>query len=122
MPREKNGDSKWGKRTEESIELVQELVLANVELDQICQILKLTEKTFKRRFATEWNTYKIKRLGRIAKTAYEKAEAGDNTMICFVMKTQGGWKENDRLELAGSGMTFNVNVTRHETKGKNSKS
>lgn len=39
----------------------------------------------------------------IRQRAYEQAMAGNTTMLIFWLKTQEGWRENDRLEISGDG-------------------
>ena len=48
--------------------------------------------------AERYKRGKAKAIGAIAQSLISKARAGDTTSMIFYLKTQGGWRETERIE------------------------
>ena len=53
--------------------------------------------------AERYERGKAKAIGAIAQSLIAKARGGDTASIIFFLKTQGGWRETDRIEHSGPG-------------------
>ena len=51
--------------------------------------------------AARYKRGKARAVGSVAQNLIAKARAGNVTAMIFYLKTQGGWRETDRLELSG---------------------
>lgn len=63
--------------------------------------LGVSEPTLRKYFGEELATGRIKTIAKVADSLVRQALAGNITAAIFFLKTQGGWKETDRLELSG---------------------
>lgn len=82
--------------------LVKLMVASNFTQDVMAEQMGIDRKTLRKYFRKELKTGKEYVLAKVAQSIYQKA-LGDHpqalTAAFFIMKTQGGWRETDRLEL-----------------------
>jgi malonyl CoA-acyl carrier protein transacylase len=89
-------------------ELKQIASLAGIGLntEQIASVMGMSRETLKRRIK-ETDTEPIKNgralaLSNVGKTLYQMAVSGKNPAATFFyLKTRGGWREKDRVEVTG---------------------
>ncbi len=80
--------------------LVKNLTLLGSRESTIASCIGISVETF-RKYFPERVKYREQMLGKIAQSAYQKALKGDTGMICFVLKTQAGWRETGNVHLTG---------------------
>jgi predicted transcriptional regulator len=86
--------------------LVQLMVASCFTQDKIAEHVGVDAKTLRKHFRKELKNGKAYVLALVAQSIYKKALGdGDKALTAafFVMKTQGGWRETDRLELEHMG-------------------
>lgn len=89
------------KPTDEQTSWVRAMSLAGITHEQIAEVIGIDADTLKKHFAEVLRTAKAKALGRVASGLYQQAFDGNTTAAIFIMKTQGGWKETEHLEVTG---------------------
>lgn len=73
--------------------------------DMIALKIGINQDTLRKYYRKELDLGKVEMLTRVGGRAYQRAMGngpGSATLIQFILKTQGGWKETDRLELTGA--------------------
>lgn len=82
--------------------LVKNLTLLGSREELIARCIGISLETFRKYFKEERVKYREQMLGKIALSAYQKAQKGDTAMICFVLKTQAGWRETGNVHVSGT--------------------
>ena len=86
---------------------VEELAARGLTMEQIATSLGVSDTTLYRRKATMKEVSEAIKRGKrrgvvtIANKLFEAAEAGNMAAVIFFLKTQGGWREKQQVELAG---------------------
>lgn len=75
--------------------------MAGVPQSSMAKALKIDEKTLRKHYREELDFGRDLLVAKLTKTAAQKALMGDNTMLCFLLKTRGGFHETARLEHSG---------------------
>lgn len=73
--------------------------------DMIALKIGINQDTLRKHYRSELDLGKVEMLTRVGGRAYQRAMGdgpGSAQLIQFILKTQGGWKETDRLELTGA--------------------
>lgn len=84
-----------------------ETLAAVLSSEQIADYLGLGRRTFYSQMqgdedlAARYKRGRARAVGAVAQSLIAKARAGNITAMIFFLKTQGGWRETDRLELSG---------------------
>lgn len=86
---------KRGQPSEESRQIVAELVFGGTPPDRIAKILNISQTTLERKFSYELAEAGALRVSDIANVMFRRAKAGDTTAGIFILKTHGGgaWRE-----------------------------
>lgn len=85
-----------------------ETLAAVLSSEQIADYLGMGRRTFyslmqgDEDIAARYKRGRARAVGAVAQSLIAKARAGNITAMIFFLKTQGGWRETDRLELSGS--------------------
>ena len=69
--------------------------------DAIAGALGISKPTLIKYFRDELDNGRVKTIAKVADSLVRQALAGNMTAAIFYLKTQAGWKETGRLELAG---------------------
>lgn len=94
---------------------MEKLALAGIDQRVVAEILDINKSTLIKYFKSELQNSKALRLGNVAGALYNNAITGNVTAQIFYMKTQGGWRETQGIELSGSvDLVSVVNVIRKE--------
>jgi len=94
--------------TEEQIAQVRKLA-AVLTMEQIADFLGISEQTLRRRMMEDpavleaYKRGKGEALAGIAHNLIQQARDGNTTAAIFYLKTQGGWREKNELEVSGPG-------------------
>jgi len=86
-----------------------ETLAAVLSSEQIADYLGMGRRTFydlmqrDDDIAARYKRGRARAVGAVAQSLIAKARAGNITAMIFFLKTQGGWRETDRLELSGAG-------------------
>jgi DNA-binding transcriptional ArsR family regulator len=80
---------------------VELMVAGGMTLDDIAMALGISRKTLSKHFAPEIEHGKAKVRGKLTSQVMALALGGDKPMLCFVLKTQFGWKETAVQEHVG---------------------
>ena len=84
-----------------------ETLAAVLSSEQIADYLGMGRRTFYAAMerdddlAARYKRGRARAVGAVAQSLIAKARAGNVTAMIFFLKTQGGWRETDRLELSG---------------------
>ena len=78
------------------------LVGFGIRAEEIADYLGITRPTLDKYYKKELSTGALRANAAIAETLYKKAKDGDTTACIFWLKTRAGWRETNKLELAGS--------------------
>jgi len=70
--------------------------------EQIGALIGISDKTLRKYYATELAIGKAMASAAIAKTLFNKAQAGDTTAAIWWTKAQMGWGETNTTRIAGS--------------------
>lgn len=79
--------------TDETRKIVEVAAAAGLAHDTIATLLQVTGKTLRRKYRKELDQGMAKGHFNIGKTTYEKAMAGDRTMLIWYEKTRMGMRE-----------------------------
>jgi hypothetical protein len=94
--------------TDDQIEQVGKLA-AVLTLEQIADFLSISEQTLRRRMMEDPAVLEAYKRGKgeavagVAKNLIQQAREGNTTAAIFYLKTQGGWREKQELEVSGPG-------------------
>ena len=69
--------------------------------EDIATYLHITKPTLYKYYKSELKKGSITANAKIAETLYKKAKDGDTTACIFWLKTRAGWRETQKMELAG---------------------
>ncbi len=86
MPRPK---TKLSRKDKKEIEMLASLGLTQ---KHIASIKGVCSDTLRKYSSSEFQRGKAKGVAKLAETAYKKANAGDTTLLIFLLKTQGGFR------------------------------
>jgi hypothetical protein len=89
------------KPTKADIETVQNMVLAGIPHERIarsCGTEGISVPTLQKHFHEILDHYEQDMIGKVSKTMYQKAMAGDSTCMIFTLKCRGRWRENPVIE------------------------
>ena len=84
-----------------------ETLAAVLTTEQIADYFGIGRRTFydlmvrDEEIAARYKKGKARAIGAIAQTLISKARAGDTVSMLFYLKTQGGWRETQAIEIAG---------------------
>jgi hypothetical protein len=84
-----------------------ETLAAVLSAEQIADYLGMGRRTFysvmerDEDVAARYKRGRARAVGAVAQSLITKARGGNVTAMIFYLKTQGGWRETDRLELSG---------------------
>lgn len=81
---------------------VKEMALAGATRAQISRIMEIAPKTLDSHYEKEMKLGSEFATGQVAGALYKKAIGGDVASMIFWMKTRGGWRETNRLEVTGA--------------------
>lgn len=87
--------------TDDERETVKLMVAAGIPVKRIAKVKGMSDNTLRKHFAREIETGHDEVTTRIADSLVRKAESGDTTAMIFYLKTQGGWKEAQKVEHSG---------------------
>ena len=88
--------------TEQQRHLVHMMTVNGVKQDDQAKALRIGKNTFTRHFRDELDLGKITTTANVAGALYRNAMDGNVSAQIFWMKSQGGWREADRLEITGA--------------------
>ena len=88
--------------TEQQRHLVHMMTVNGVKQDEQAKALRINRKTLARHFRDELDLGKITTTANVAGALYRNAMDGNVSAQIFWMKSQGGWREADRLEITGA--------------------
>lgn len=86
-----------------------ETLAAVLSSEQIADYLGMARRTFYDAMerdddlAARYKRGRARAVGAVAQSLITKARGGNITAMIFYLKTQGGWRETDRLELSSHG-------------------
>lgn len=69
--------------------------------DDIAILVGISKPTLLKRYPKELDFGKARALARVRKNAFVAAFNGEAWAICFILKTQAGWSERQRVALEG---------------------
>ena len=98
--RRKGGNPPFVK-TEAQRQLVELHSAMGTRLVDIAKIVGIPVRTLTKHFREELSLGHAKANAKVAATLYNKAISGDTTSMIFWLKTRGGWKESNTLEVSG---------------------
>ena len=109
IARDKRGRVAQFDPTDEQRELVAKLAGIGCTQDEILLCTPwgrpdgkpINGETLRKHFRIELDRGRAAALSRLKRTAFDLAEAGDRTMLIFLLKTQCGWKETIAVEATG---------------------
>jgi len=112
------------KITDESKEKVRKLAAAGVRFEDIAAKLGISSDTLTRRYRQELDDGRIDANAAIGETLYQQAKNGNTAAMIFWLKTQGGWREKNHVEVTGENggpvkvdtSIFNAIITNLEAK------
>jgi len=68
--------------------------------EDICDLLDIGSiNTLKNHYSEELRKGRVTATAKVAQALYKKAIEGDTACMIFWMKTQGGWRETDRMDV-----------------------
>lgn len=85
-----------------------ETLAALLNQQQIADYLGISRRTFQAicerddDIAARYKRGKAKAIAHVANGLLQKARSGDTTSAIFYLKTQGGWRETERIEHTGA--------------------
>ena len=88
--------------TEQQRHLVHMMTVNGVKQDDQAKALRIGKNTLTRHFREELDLGKITTTANVAGALYRNAMDGNVSAQIFWMKSQGGWREADRLEITGA--------------------
>jgi predicted transcriptional regulator len=94
--------------TDEQVAQVRKLA-AVLTMEQIADFLGISEQTFRRRMMEDADILEAYKRGKgealagVATNLIQQAREGNTTAAIFYLKTQGGWREKQELEVSGPG-------------------
>ncbi len=74
-------------------------------------------KTLRKHFREELDIAKAKAIANLGASCYKRAMAGDNASTFFYLKTQGGWKETQVVDLNASLSIHEILNRRNDANG-----
>lgn len=100
MPR-KPGDPYKVERNEKTAEKIRDYARAGITQKHASALLKMSEDSIQKHYGDDWDIGKAEAIYKLGSSVYKRGLRGDNAAAFFYLKTQGGWRETDRLELTG---------------------
>jgi hypothetical protein len=94
--------------TEEQIAQVRKLA-AVLTMEQIADFLGISDNTLRARMNEDPRVFEAYKKGKgealagVATNLIQQAREGNTTAAIFYLKTQGGWREKQELEISGPG-------------------
>ena len=86
--------------TPEKRKLVHDLAAMGTRHEDICDLLDIGSiNTLKNHYSEELKKGRVTATAKVAQALYKKAIEGDTACMIFWMKTQGGWRETDRMNV-----------------------
>jgi len=86
--------------TPEKRKLVHDLAAMGTRHEDICDLLDIGSiNTLKNHYSEELKKGRVAATAKVAQALYKKALEGDTACMIFWMKTQGGWRETDRMDV-----------------------
>jgi ribosomal protein S20 len=79
--------------------LVARLAAMGSRQEDIALLLDICVDTLVKHYSAEVRKGNLESTAKVAQTLYEKAISGDTTCMIFWLKTRGGWRETDRLDV-----------------------
>ena len=109
--------------TDEQREFVRTLIGLGIRQEDVRLLIfkadgkPISKPTLEKYFRKELDTGTIKANAKVAEALYRKATRGDTTAMIFWLKTRGGWREVNRLELTGKeGAPIHIVAGPHDEK------
>lgn len=89
-------------RTEETAEMVKRMALAGISQDQMAIAVGISKDTLYAYYKDEIEQTEPKAIAVVAGKLYQKCLQGNLTAMIFYLKTRGGWREKQHIELENS--------------------
>jgi hypothetical protein len=100
--------------TKEDTEIIEKAALAGLTYKQMAEMLEIGEASIEKYYGDHIRKFTNGCHSNVATTIYQKAMAGDNTMLIWYSKARMGWSEKQQLELNGQIDVF-VDAARQES-------
>jgi hypothetical protein len=101
--------------TAEQRTLVKTMVAAGITSEAICLVIGVSGKTLRKHYRTELTTSAIRATTVVAGSLYRKAIKGNVAAQIFWLKTRGGWKEPERVQVVHSGAVGHYDLSKLST-------
>jgi hypothetical protein len=101
--------------TLEQRKLVRSMAAAGITSEAICLVIGVSGKTLRKHYRNELDTSAIRANAVVAGSLYRKAVNGNVVAQIFWLKTRGGWKEPERIQVQHSGAIGHYDLTKLST-------
>ncbi len=110
---------KLSKITAEERSEVTTMTIGGLTQIQIAEVFRdgIDVKTLRKHFREELDIAKAKAIANLGASCYKRAMAGDNASTFFYLKTQGGWKETQVVDLNASLSIHEILNRRNDANG-----
>jgi hypothetical protein len=98
--------------TPEQRKLVKTMAAAGITSEAICLVIGVSGKTLRKHYRTELDTSAIRATAVVAGSLYRKAVNGNVAAQIFWLKTRGGWKEPERVQVVHSGAVGHYDLSK----------
>lgn len=106
----RRGPKKW-ELPETDLKTLESMAAVGISLQQMAKIHGISEETLSNRYGDRIENARSKAVASVGGALYRKAMAGNVPCMIFYLKTQGRWREVDRLEVTGKdGKEIKVSV------------
>jgi predicted ArsR family transcriptional regulator len=89
--------------TDELRARVREMAESGLTQDDIAYEMEIDPKTLRRHYADDLKRSRIRNVQRAGKKLFEMAMEGNTTCLIFYLKSQGGWREKQEIDVNMSG-------------------
>lgn len=97
--------------TTEQLQTAQTMYAYGIPAPEIAGVLKISEDTLKNKYGHKMEEFRSRAKAKVAQTLYQMAISGLQPAATFFwLKTQGGWRETDRLEIESRNVNVNINM------------
>lgn len=84
---------------EKDLGLVRELAADGVTVKDIAFIVGISHPTLLKYYGDEMRRVRIENVRKAGKNLYQQAMKGNMTALIFYLKSQGGWREKQEIDL-----------------------